>query len=104
VPFYQLPSIDLRGIAYGRFQNQNVGMLEAELRFRVASRWTVLGFAGAGRDWGRHTGFSDATSETTRGVGFRYTIARKLGLDVGIDWARGPDDNAYYLQVGTAWR
>jgi hypothetical protein len=32
------------------------------------------------------------------------TIARKLGLDVGIDWARGPDDNAYYLQVGTAWR
>jgi hypothetical protein len=27
-----------------------------------------------------------------------------LGLDVGIDWARGPDDNAYYLEVGTAWR
>jgi outer membrane protein assembly factor BamA len=104
VPFYQLPSIDLRGIAYGRFQNENVGMLEGELRLRVASRWTLLGFAGAGRDWGRHTGFSDATSETTRGVGFRYTLARELGLDVGVDWARGPDDNAYYLEVGTAWR
>ena len=103
-PFYQLPSIDLRGIAYGRFQNENVGMLEAELRFKAASRWTLLAFGGAGRDWGRHASFSDATSETTRGVGFRYTIARSLGLDVGIDWARGPDDNAYYLQVGTAWR
>jgi len=103
-PFYQLPSIDLRGIAYGRFQNENVGMLEAELRWRAASRWTLLAFAGAGRDWGLHTGFSDATTETTRGVGFRYTLARTLGLDVGVDWARGPDDNAYYLQIGTAWR
>jgi hypothetical protein len=103
-PFYQLPSIDLRGIAYGRFQNENVGMLEGELRLKVASRWTLLGFTGVGRDWGRHASFSDATSEATRGVGFRYTLARALGLDVGIDWARGPDDNAYYLQVGTAWR
>jgi outer membrane protein assembly factor BamA len=104
VPFYQLPSIDLRGIAYGRFQNENVGMIEGELRWKAAARWTLLAFAGVGRDWGRRTAFSDATSETTRGVGFRYTLARKLGLDVGIDWARGPDDNAYYLQVGTAWR
>ena len=103
-PFYQLPSIDLRGIAYGRFQNENVGMIEGELRWKAASRWTLLAFAGAGRDWGRNTGFSDATTETTRGVGFRYTLARALGLDVGIDWARGPDDNAYYLQVGSAWR
>ena len=103
-PFYQLPSIDLRGIAYGRFQNDNVGMVEAELRYRIGSRWTLLGFGGAGRDWGRRTGFSDATTEATRGVGFRYTLARRLGLDVGIDWARGPDDNAYYLQVGSAWR
>ena len=104
VPFYQLPSIDLRGIAYGRFQNENVAMIEAELRWRAAPRWTLLGFGGAGRDWGRRTGFSDAPSETTRGVGFRYTIARKLGLDVGVDLAWGPDDRAYYLQVGSAWR
>jgi hypothetical protein len=104
VPFYQLPSIDLRGIAYGRFQNTNVGMLETELRWKATPRWTLLAFTGAGRDWGRKTSFGDATWETTRGVGFRYRIARMLGLDVGIDWARGPDDNAYYLEVGTAWR
>ncbi len=104
VPFYQLPSIDLRGIAYGRFQNQSVGMLETELRWKATPRWTLLAFAGVGRDWGEQTNFGDATSETTRGIGFRYRIARSLGLDVGIDWARGPDDNAYYLQVGTAWR
>ena len=48
--------------------------------------------------------FGDATSETTRGAGFRYTIARALGLDVGIDWAEGPNDHAFCLQVGSASR
>jgi len=104
VPFYQLPSIDLRGIAYGRFQNQNVAMVEGELHWKWTSRWSLLAFGGVGRDWGRHTDFGEAASETTRGFGFRYTIARALGLDVGIDWAWGPDDRAYYLQVGSAWR
>jgi hypothetical protein len=36
--------------------------------------------------------------------GFRYLIARRLGLYVGMDYARGPDDDAIYLQVGGAWR
>ena len=103
-PFYQLPSIELRGIAYGRYQDRNVGMAEAELRFRFTPRWSVLGFGGAGRAWGRTDAFSDAPWRTTRGVGVRYLLARELGLDVGIDWARGPDDNAYYLAVGSAWR
>jgi hypothetical protein len=33
----------------------------------------------------------------------RYEIARKFGLHVGIDVARGPEDTAFYLQVGSAW-
>jgi hypothetical protein len=37
------------------------------------------------------------------GVGFRYRIARQLGLDVGIDVARGPEDAIYYIQFGHAW-
>ena len=104
VPFYHLPSIDLRGIAYGRYMAENVGMLEAELRFNITPRWTILGFSGAGRAWGGDTAFDDATTRTTRGVGFRYLLARALGLDVGVDWAWGPGSNAFYIQVGTAWR
>jgi hypothetical protein len=37
------------------------------------------------------------------GVGFRYELARKFGLHAGIDIARGPEDTAFYLQVGSAW-
>lgn len=103
-PFYVLPSIDLRGIAYGRYQDQNVAMLEGELRFAATPRWTVLGFGGAGRAWGTRDDFGDSPTRTTHGIGFRYTIARALGLDVGLDYAWGPDDHAFYIQVGSAWR
>jgi outer membrane protein assembly factor BamA len=103
-PFYVLPSIDLRGISYGRYQDQDVAMLEGELRFKAADRWTVLGFGGAGRAWGNHYDFSDSPTRTTQGLGVRYTIARALGLDVGLDYAWGPDDHTFYIQIGSAWR
>jgi len=104
VPFYQLPSIDLRGISYGRYQDQNVGMLEAELRWNLNPRWALLGFGGAGKAWGRSINFGDASTRTTEGVGFRYLMARALGLYVGLDFARSQDDHAFYIQVGSAWR
>jgi hypothetical protein len=37
------------------------------------------------------------------GAGFRYELARKFGLHVGLDVARGPEETAVYLQVGNAW-
>jgi outer membrane protein assembly factor BamA len=104
VPFYQLPSIDLRGIPLGRFQDENVGVAEAELRWNVTPRWALIGFTGVGRAWGRETSFSDAPNDTSTGVGVRYQIARKLGLYVGADLAWGPEQTAFYIQVGSAWR
>ena len=37
------------------------------------------------------------------GVGFRYLVARKLGLYAGFDIARGPEEGAFYLTAGSAW-
>jgi hypothetical protein len=104
VPFYQLPSIDLRGIAYGRYQDENVGVLEAELRWNLTPRWALLGFGGAGRAWGRTLDFNEASTHPAGGLGFRYLVARALGLYAGIDWAWSQGQNAYYIQVGSAWR
>jgi hypothetical protein len=36
------------------------------------------------------------------GGGFWYLLALDLGLRVGIDVARGPEEWAFYLQVGSA--
>jgi Omp85 superfamily domain len=104
VPFYQLPFIDLRGIPVARYQGQNVAIAETELRWNVTPRWALMAFLGAGRAWGQLVSFEDAHSQVAGGTGFRYLLARRLGLYAGADVAWGPEDHAFYLQVGSAWR
>ena len=104
VPFYQIPFIDMRGVPAGRYQDENTALVEVEGRWYVTPRWIALAFVGAGRDWGRNAAFADVGSVVSKGVGFRYVLARRLGLAVGIDVAKGPEKTAWYLQVGNAWR
>jgi hypothetical protein len=104
VPFYQIPFIDMRGVPAGRYQDEKTALMEVEGRWYVTPRWVALAFVGAGRDWGRSTSFSEAGSVVSKGVGFRYVAARRLGLAIGIDVAKGPEKTAWYLQVGNAWR
>lgn len=104
VPFYMLPFIDMRGIPAARYQDRNTAVLETELRWNFTPRWAAVGFIGAGRAWGKGGSFDDASTAVSKGVGVRYLLARKLGLWVGLDYARGPESGTYYIQVGSAWR
>jgi hypothetical protein len=103
VPFYQLPFIDVRGVPKGRYQDDNVAVAEAELRWNATPRWALVGFLGTGKAWGTED-FGDANGVLAGGVGMRYLIARRLGIYMGLDVARGPEDTAFYIQVGSAWR
>jgi hypothetical protein len=104
VPFYQLPYIELRGIPAVRYQDENVAVDEVEARWNVTPRWALIGFVGVGRAWGRRDAFDEAGTEAARGAGFRYLVARRLKLYAGVDYGWGPDDEALYIQVGSAWR
>ncbi|MGQ4583612.1 BamA/TamA family outer membrane protein [Lysobacter sp. F60174L2] len=104
IPFYRLPYIDLRGIGAARYQDRRAAVLETEVRYNLTPRWALVGFAGAGRTWGRHNSFGDGSDKVAKGTGFRYLLARKLGLYVGVDYAWGPEDETFYLQIGSAWR
>jgi len=104
VPFYQLPFVELRGVPVARYQDQSTGVLDTELRWNVTPRWALIGFVGAGRAWGTKRTFSEAGIVTAGGVGFRYLVARRLGLYAGLDLAKGPEDTAVYIQAGSAWR
>jgi len=103
VPFYAQPYVDLRGVQKGRYQDRNALAAEVELRWDVTPRWSVLAFTGTGKAYGRWHDFSDASTVFSVGGGFRYMIARKLGLSMGIDVAHSKDQNAFYIQVGSAW-
>jgi hypothetical protein len=100
-PFYVFPAIKLRGIPAQRYQGRTAGSLELEARYDVTPRWSVLGFAGAGKTDDEFT--ADNKVRLTGGAGFRYKLARQFGLYAGADLARGPEGWVGYLQVGHAW-
>ena len=104
VPFYQLPFIEMRGIPVARYQDEKVGLVEAELRWNFTARWALIGFLGAGRTWGSSTGFGDGDTVSAWGAGLRRLVARRLGIYMGVDLARGPEETAIYIQAGSAWR
>jgi hypothetical protein len=103
IPFYQYPFVELRGIPAMRYQGEEVGVAEFELGWKFTTRWSVLGFGGAGRTTA--IGASDDTTTVySKGLGLRYFVARRFGTHVGFDIAKGPEDTAFYIQFGHAWR
>lgn len=103
-PFYMLPFVDLRGVPAMRLQDTRTGVLEAEVRWNVTPRWAAIGFLGGGEAWGRSGDLGDGSSTFAKGVGFRYQLARYLGIWAGVDLAWSTQDKAFYIQVGNAWR
>lgn len=101
-PFYSYPFIDMRGIKAMQYQGEMTLLSEIELRWSLTPRWAVVGFGGAGKAFNEGDK-EDSDIVYSKGVGFRYLIASKLGLQVGLDVAQGPDDTAVYIQFGSSW-
>lgn len=104
VPFYQMPFVDMRGVPAARYQDINTAIAETELRWNMTPRWALIGFIGAARAWGTRESFDQAGTVVSKGTGVRYLIARRLGLYMGLDYAWGPEERTFYVQVGSAWR
>ncbi|MEZ2445727.1 BamA/TamA family outer membrane protein [Chitinophaga sp. RCC_12] len=103
IPFYFKPSIDLRGIPKGRYQG-NVNMLiETEQRWNIVRRWSAVFFTGVGKAFDEYADFGSAAWDYSYGTGFRYLLARKFGVYMGADIARGPEQWGFYIQFGSAW-
>ena len=102
-PFFDLPSVNLRGIPAGRYVDNYEFTVEAELRWDATERWTVLGFGGTGWIADELNEVGDSHGVGAGGIGFRYLIARKFDMRLGLDVAAGPEDQAIYVSVGTGW-
>lgn len=103
VPFYDAPYINLRGIPALRYQGEDVFVSELEGRWDVTPRWSLVGFIGSGWTADSVGELFDDSGEIAGGGGFRYLIARKYNMRVGLDVARGPEDTVVYLAVGSSW-
>lgn len=102
-PFYLRPGINLRGIPAGRYQGKTSLVGETEFRWDLYKRWSLMGYGGlasAFNDW------DDAFAKPvvySYGTGFRYLLAKKFKLRMGVDVARGPEEWAYYIVFGSNW-
>ena len=102
-PFFAYPFVSLRGIPALRYQGESVVTAEVEYLWGFTPRWSLVLFGGVGNTTDINALRGEGQTVGAGGVGFRYRLARKQGLQAGIDIARGPDDTAIYLTVGSAW-
>ena len=102
-PFYLAPFISMRGVPIMRYQGEEMAQLETELRWQFWKRFSLVGFVGGGMVWNDLERFDNSRTIMAGGTGFRYELARKYGLHMGVDVAFGPDDPAVYIQFGSAW-
>ena len=102
-PFFLRPFIVMRGVPAMRFQGESTASIEGEGRWQFNERWSAVGFLGTGAAKTRNDDFSSTEKVTSGGAGLRYKLARKFGMDVGMDVAHSPGTTAIYLIVGNSW-
>lgn len=103
-PSFFAPAINLRGVQAQQYQGMTVVSYELETTWQLDRRWALLAFGGIGAtDAGSRRIFRNSGPVVAGGAGFRYRLARKLGLDAGLDFAYGPGGFVFYLQFGHAW-
>ena len=104
-PFYAYPWVSMRGIPALRYQGKSAGEIEVEGRWNIFPRWALVGFVGTGAVRSREILDVNIVKDDifAGGAGVRYFLMRDLGLWLGIDVARGPEDWYGYITVGHAW-
>jgi len=86
-----------------RYQGRATILTELEARWDFYKRWSIIGFGGTGKAFDDWSDFGSASLVYSYGTGFRYLMARKFGLRMGIDIAHSPGTWAYYIVFGSNW-
>ena len=102
-PFFLRPFVQLRGVPAARYQGDQAASVELEARWQFMGRWSIVGFGGAGTTRTDRQNFAATQNVGAGGLGFRYKLASKFGMDAGIDIAHSPGTTALYFVVGNAW-
>ncbi len=99
-PFFLRPFVQLRGVPAARYQGDQAASVELEARWQFMGRWSVVAFGGAGTTRTDRQSFTATQNVGAGGVGFRYKLASKFGMDAGIDVAAQPRDDRVVFRGG----
>ncbi|CAM2833968.1 BamA/TamA family outer membrane protein [Vibrio rarus] len=106
LPPLAYPDINLRGIPVNRYQGNYTSSYQTQVMWQWTPRWSISVFGGVGGNSGigeANEGVSTMFEQMkwAYGSGFRYLIARRYGVHMGMDFAFSEHDNAFYFNVGT---
>jgi len=103
-PFFAVPFVSLRGIPALRYQAKTAGAFEVEGRYGFSKRWAGVVFGGAGFTKGiEQPEFETAQNIKSIGAGVRFQALQEQDVWIGLDIAKGPEDYAWYIQIGQGW-
>ncbi len=102
-PFYAFPYVELRGVAALRYQGKLTMVAETEQLINFGKRWGAVAFTGIGAAFKSIDNLKNEDLVWNVGVGARYLVSESLGVKLGADIARGPEEYAFYISIGSAW-
>lgn len=106
-PFYDiclLGSDDkIRGYEAGEFRDSRMLTAQAEARWRFSDRWGSVAFLGGGWLAESFSDLSFGEALPSYGVGVRFLASEEHKVNVGIDYARGEDNDSWYFRIGEAF-
>jgi len=107
-PFYDYAFLGgdkyVRGYYYGRFRDNGLSSLQTEYRFPIIWRIGLAAFGGLS---GIYSSLSDLGIESLKynyGLGLRFLIDRKEGINLRLDYAIGKQNNyGFYISFGESF-
>lgn len=107
-PFYDLCMVGgagdkIRGYVGGQYRDEVSFSTQLEYRWKFHKKLGMVAFGGFGQI---APSFGDMTTENllpSYGVGIRYRVSDAQRINLGVDYARGKDSDAWYFRIAEAF-
>ncbi|GAB2595084.1 BamA/TamA family outer membrane protein [Spirosoma areae] len=93
----------MRGYYEGRFRDQNVALLQSEVRFDLYKRLGGVVFGAMGILGDDQTLLRPNDPKVAYGAGLRFTVNRRDHLNIRLDYGIGRQSSGFYLTIGEAF-
>jgi outer membrane protein assembly factor BamA len=104
VPFRMMPFIGgprfLRGYYAGRFRDNNLSLIQGEVRKTVFWRVGVAAFSGVAQVYSMPSEFQVNKFHYNYGAGLRFQLHKDSPANIRVDYGRTADSHGFYVVFG----
>lgn len=99
-PFFDLPSLNMRGFPYGKYIDKHAAGIQGEIRHSLTKRFGVTLFGGLGWVGTKPTTLFKGPTIPAGGFGVRYMVAEDQKLNLSADIAFSANNAYLYFSAG----